>query len=183
MRFVSCQCSVKYSLSVLKCTLTTSYGLVFLCSSPYLVNQSGLFGFETNEPNPSMCAVGATTQLNAWPRLCRAKSTLFFANSFGTLDHFKVDCEAEESTRGQQLVIMMMDTSLEKDSRALNVLRVYYEPPTLSTSEVELLSLYAFFLISTTSKQHSTPRQPSEIYYQNQRTPYQRKTGTMLYTN
>ena len=25
-------------------------------------------------------------------------------------------------------------------------------------------------LISTTSKQHSTPRQPSEVYYQNQRT-------------
>ena len=38
-------------------------------------------------------------------------------------------------------------------------------------------------LISTTSKQHSTPRQPSEVYYQNQRTPYQRKPGTMLYTN
>ena len=34
-----------------------------------------------------------------------------------------------------------------------------------------------------TSKQHSTPRQPLEVYYQNQRTPYQRKTGTMLYTN
>ena len=38
-------------------------------------------------------------------------------------------------------------------------------------------------LISTTAKQHSTPRQPSEIYYQNQRAPYERKTGTMLYTN
>ena len=36
---------------------------------------------------------------------------------------------------------------------------------------------------STTSKQHSTPRQPLEVYYQNQRNPYQRKTGTMLYTN
>ena len=38
-------------------------------------------------------------------------------------------------------------------------------------------------LINTTSKQHSTPRQLSELYYQNQRTPYQRKTGTMLYIN
>ena len=37
-------------------------------------------------------------------------------------------------------------------------------------------------LISTTSKQHSTPRQPSEVYYQNQEITYQRKTGTMLYT-
>ena len=33
-------------------------------------------------------------------------------------------------------------------------------------------------LISTISKQHSTLRQPSEVYYQNQR-----KTGTMQYTN
>ena len=33
-------------------------------------------------------------------------------------------------------------------------------------------------LINTTSKQHSTPRQLSEVYYQNQR-----KTGTMLYIN
>ena len=38
-------------------------------------------------------------------------------------------------------------------------------------------------LINTTSKQHSTPRQLSEVYYQNQRTPYQRKTETMLYIN
>ena len=38
-------------------------------------------------------------------------------------------------------------------------------------------------LISTRSKQHSTPRNPSEVRYQNQMTPYQRKTGTMLYTN
>ena len=29
--------------------------------------------------------------------------------------------------------------------------------------------------ISTTSKQHSTPRQCSEVYYQNQRTPYQKE--------
>ena len=38
-------------------------------------------------------------------------------------------------------------------------------------------------LINTTSKQHSTPRQLSEVYCQNQRTPYQRKTGIMLYIN
>ena len=38
-------------------------------------------------------------------------------------------------------------------------------------------------LINTTSKQQSTPRKLSEVYYQNQRTPYQRKTGTMLYIN
>ena len=86
-----------------------------------------------------MCAVRAATQLNVWPRLCRAKSTLVFANSFGTLDHFKVDCKAEELTQGQHLVIMMIDTSFEKDSQASSVLRVYYEPLTLSTSEVELL--------------------------------------------
>ena len=36
----------------------------------------------------------------------------FFANSFGTLYHFKVDCKAEELTQGKHLVIMMMDTSL-----------------------------------------------------------------------
>ena len=33
-------------------------------------------------------------------------------------------------------------------------------------------------LKSTTSKQHSTARQPSKVYYENQR-----NTGTMLYTN
>ena len=65
----------------------------------------------------------------------------FFANSFGTLDHFKVDCKAEELTQGQHLVIMVMDTSLEKDSQTSNVPRVYYEPPTSSTSEVELKRL------------------------------------------
>ena len=63
----------------------------------------------------------------------------FFANSFGILDHFKVDCKAEELTQGQHLVIVMMDTDLEKDSQASSVLRVYYEPPTSSTSKVELL--------------------------------------------
>ena len=122
---------------MLKCTLTTPNGFVFLCSSPYLVNKSVLFGFETNEPNPGMCAVGATTQLKIWPRLCRAKSTLVFANSFGALDHFKVDCKADKLTQGQHLVILM-DTNLEKDSQASSVLRVYYEPPTSSTSEVRL---------------------------------------------
>ena len=64
----------------------------------------------------------------------------FFANSFGTLDHFKVDCKAEELTQGQHLVISVMDTGLEKDSQASNVLRVHYEPPTSSTSEVRFLS-------------------------------------------
>ena len=109
MLFVSSQCIVKYSMSVLKCTLTTPYGFVFLCSSLYLVNQSGLFRFKTNEPNPGLCTVGAKTQLNVWLRLCRVKSILISANSFGTLDHFKVDCKAEELTQGQHLVIMMMD--------------------------------------------------------------------------
>ena len=64
-----------------------------------------------------------------------------FANSFGSLDHFKVHCKAEELTQGQHLVIMLIDTSLEKDSQASSVLRVYYEPPTSSTSEVELLCM------------------------------------------
>ena len=39
---------------------------------------------------------------------------LLFANSFGTLVLFKADCKAEELTQGQHLVIMMMDTSLER---------------------------------------------------------------------
>ena len=88
-----------------------------------------------------MCIVGAATQVNVWPRLCRAKSTLVFANSFGTLVHFKVDCKADELTQGQHLVIMMMDTSLEEDFQTSSFLRVYYEPPTSSTSEVGLLYL------------------------------------------
>ena len=63
----------------------------------------------------------------------------FSANSFGTLEHFKVDCKAKELTQGQHFVIMMMDTGLGKDSQASSVLRVHYEPPTSSTSEVRLL--------------------------------------------
>ena len=63
----------------------------------------------------------------------------FFANSFGPLDHFKVDCEAKELTQGLHLVSLMKDTGLEKDSPASSVQRVYYEPPTSSTSEVGLL--------------------------------------------
>ena len=59
----------------------------------------------------------------------------FSANSFSTSGHFKVDCRAEELTQGQHLVIMMMDTSLEEDSQTSSVLRVYYEPSALSTSE------------------------------------------------
>ena len=62
----------------------------------------------------------------------------FFANSFGTLDHFKVDCKAEELAQGQHLVISMMDTGLEKDFQTSSVLRVCYQPPTSSTSEVRL---------------------------------------------
>ena len=64
----------------------------------------------------------------------------FYANSFGTLDHFKVDCKAEELTQGQHLVILVIATSLEKDSQASSVPRLYYEPRTSSTSEVRLLS-------------------------------------------
>ena len=56
-----------------------------------------------------------------------------FANSFGTLDHFKVDSKAEELAQGVQLVILMKDTGLEKDSPASGVPRVYYEPLTSST--------------------------------------------------
>ena len=33
----------------------------------------------------------------------------------------------------------MMDASLEEDSQTSSILRVYYEPPTSSTSEVRLL--------------------------------------------
>ena len=56
----------------------------------------------------------------------------------------KVDCKSEELTQGQHLVIVMMNTSLEKDSLASSVLRVYYEPPTSSTSEVELRSSFSW---------------------------------------
>ena len=79
-----------------------------------------------------MCAVEATAQLNVWPRLCRAKPTLAFANSFGTLDYFKVDCRAEELAQGLHLVVLMKDTGLEKDFPASSVPRVYYEPSSMN---------------------------------------------------
>ena len=63
----------------------------------------------------------------------------FFANSFGTLDHFKVDCKAEELAQGLHLVFLMKDTGLEKDSPASS------EPPTSSTSEVGLLSRFTLW--------------------------------------
>ena len=69
----------------------------------------------------------------------------FFANGFSILDHFKVDCKAEELTQGQHLAIMMMDTGLEKDSQTLSILKVYYESPTSSTPEVRLLSFMLFW--------------------------------------
>ena len=50
----------------------------------------------------------------------------FFANSFGTLDHFKVDCKAEELTQGQHLGISMMDTGLEKDSLNIKCTKSIY---------------------------------------------------------
>ena len=64
----------------------------------------------------------------------------FFANSFGPLDHFKIDSKAEELAQGLHLVSLMKDNCLEKDSLASSVPRVYYEPPTSSTSEVGLLN-------------------------------------------
>ena len=64
----------------------------------------------------------------------------FFANSFNTVDLFKVDCKAEELTQGQHLVILMMNASLEEDSQTSSVLRVFYEPLISSTSEAKLLS-------------------------------------------
>ena len=51
------------------------------------------------------------------------------------------------------------------------------KPSTYLTSKESVGSLNEH-LISTISKRHSTPRQSSEVYYQNQK-----KTGTMLYTN
>ena len=65
----------------------------------------------------------------------------FFANSFDLLDHFKVDCKAEELAQGLHLVSLMKDTDLEKGSPASGVPRVYYEPSTTFTSEVRLLSV------------------------------------------
>ena len=98
----------------------------------------------------SMCAVGATTQLNVWPTLCRPTSTLVYANSFGTLDHFKVDCKAEEVTEGQHLVIMMMGTSVEKDSQASSILRVCYELPIASYPYLPHFNLIKFLKIAYT---------------------------------
>ena len=39
-----------------------------------------------------------------------------------------------------------MDTSLEEDSQTSSILRVYYEPPTWSTSELGLLSILILFV-------------------------------------
>ena len=64
----------------------------------------------------------------------------FSANIFGPLDHSKIDCKAEELVQGLHLVSLMKDTGLEKDSPASSIPIVCYEPPTSSTSEVELLS-------------------------------------------
>ena len=64
----------------------------------------------------------------------------FFANSFSTSVHFKVDCKAGELTQGQHLVMMMMDISHEEDSQTSSILRIYHQLPTLSTSEVGLLN-------------------------------------------
>ena len=96
---------------MLKCTLTTPNGFVFLCSSAYLVNKSGLFGFQTNEPN----------RYEPVESLAEVMQSEIY-----TLDHFKDDCKAEELTQGQHLVILIMNTSLEKDSQASSVQRVYY---------------------------------------------------------
>ena len=93
-----------------------------------------------------MCAVEATTQLWMSGRGYAERNLLsFFANSFGTLDHFKVNCKAEELAQGLHLVFLMKDTGLEKDCPASSVPRVYYEPPTSSTSEVGLLSRFTLW--------------------------------------
>ena len=67
----------------------------------------------------------------------------FFANGFGTLDHFRVDCGAEELAQelaqGLPLVSLVGDAGLGKGSPASSIPRVYYKPPTSSTSEVGLL--------------------------------------------
>ena len=119
---------VKYSLDVLNVLLPPLWLRLFLHPT--------YSGSETNEPDPGMCAVEATTQLNVWSRLCIVKSTVVFPYIFGPLDHFKVDCEAEELAQGLHLVSLMKDTGLEKDSPASGVLRVYYEPSTSFTSGV-----------------------------------------------
>ena len=109
-----------------------SYDFFFSLNLTLLCQLIQSLWIRTNEPDSGMCTVKATTQLNVWPRLCRAKSTLAFANSFGPLDHFKVDCKAEELAQGLHL----KDTGFEKDSPASSVPRAYYEPPTSSMSEV-----------------------------------------------
>ena len=59
-----------------------------------------------------MLGVEAAAQLNVWPRLCRAKSALVFANSFGPLGHFKVGCGTEELAQGLSLVSLVRDAGL-----------------------------------------------------------------------
>ena len=49
------------------------------------------------------------------------KSTLVFANSFGTFVHVKVDCKAEELAQGLHFIFLMKNTGLEKDSPASSV--------------------------------------------------------------
>ena len=73
-----------------------------------------------------MYAVEATTQLN-WSDRGYAERNLpsFFANSFGTLVLFKVDCKAEELTQGQHLVIMLMDTKVCFKSFLTKIIKLY----------------------------------------------------------
>ena len=73
--------------------------------------------------------------------------------------------------------------TVKKHNRRKEQPRERPEEEPKQTKSINLPYILNEHLISTTSKQHSTPRQPSKVYYQNQRTPYQRKTGTMLYTN
>ena len=80
-----------------------------------------------------MCAVGAMTSWMSGRGYAEGNLPSPFANSFGTLDHFRVDCRAEVLAQELHQVILMKDTGLEEDSPASSV------PLTSSTSEVTVL--------------------------------------------
>ena len=67
-----------------------------------------------NEPDPSMCAFDLRPSWMSGRGYVERNLPWLFANSFGLLDHFKIDCKAEELAQGLHLVSLMRDTGLEK---------------------------------------------------------------------
>ena len=122
---------VKYSLSVLKCTLTTLSFFVLHCSSQQIPS----LRIRNERTKPGYVRSLSCDLVEYLAKNCKAKSTFVFCERFGNLGYFNIDCKAEELTQGLKLVISIMDSSLEKDFQTSSVVRVYYEPLTSSTSE------------------------------------------------